>query len=189
MKKLFTLLSILAIFAASTAFRSAEGKKYFTRTGHIWFYSHTPVEDIEAHNYKVSSVMDAATGKMEFAVLMTAFQFEKALMQEHFNENYVESEKYPKSMFKGQISDLSKVNWSKDGTYPVKVSGDLTIKDKTNPVTTDGTIEIKGDAVNAKSKFKIKLSDYNVEVPKMVRNKISEELEITVEMNYTELKR
>lgn len=189
MKKIILLFSLAAVITIGSAFRSAEGKKYFTRTGHIWFYSHTPIEDIEAHNYKVSSVLDASTGKMEFAVLMTAFQFEKALMQEHFNENYVESEKYPKAQFKGQITNVSKVNWAKDGTYPVKVSGELTIKDKTNPVSTDGTVEIKGESVNASSKFKIKLADYNVEVPKMVRNKISEELEITVEMNYSELKR
>lgn len=188
MKKTILFL-FAALLIAGTAFKTDEGKKFFTRTGHIWFYSHTSVEDIEAHNYKVSSVIDAASGAMEFSVLMTAFQFEKALMQEHFNENYVESTKYPKATFKGKISNIKDVNFSKDGSYPVTVTGNLTIKDKTNPVSTKGTLVVKGDQFTASSKFRIKLADYNVEIPKMVSNKIAEEIDINVDMIYAEMKR
>lgn len=183
------LFLFAAALIAGSAFKTDEGKKFFTRTGHIWFFSHTPVEDIEAHNYKVSSVLDAESGAMEFSLLMTAFQFEKALMQEHFNENYVESAKYPKSTFKGKITNIKEVNLSKDGAYPVNIAGNLTIKDKTNPVNAKGTLTVKGDQLSGSSKFKIKLADYNVEIPKMVKNKISEEIDITVEMIYAEMKR
>ena len=79
------------------------GQKYFTKTGHISFYSDTPLEKIEGHNKSSNCVLDVATGKLEVATLVKGFQFEKALMQEHFNENYMESDKFPKAVFKGQI--------------------------------------------------------------------------------------
>ena len=90
--KTFTSL-IIALILASTGL----SQNYITKTGHIWFFSDAPLEDIEAHNYQVTSVLNAERGEMVFKVLMKGFQFEKALMQEHFNEKYVESDKYPES--------------------------------------------------------------------------------------------
>jgi len=101
--------------------------KQFTREGHIQFLSEAEEENIEANNYKVTSVIDFATGNMEFAALMKAFEFEKALMEEHFNENYVESELYPKASFKGKITNLEVVNLEEDGVYEVEIEGSLTL--------------------------------------------------------------
>jgi polyisoprenoid-binding protein YceI len=143
------------------------------------------MEDIAADNNKVSSILDSKTGKIAIEILVKSFHFKKALMEEHFNENYMESTKYPKSKFDGKIDNLSEINFSKDGTYKTTVSGKLTMKDKTNQVTTPGTITVKGGKVNAKAVFKVKLADYNVEVPAVVKDKISKDIEITVDLDYS----
>src|SRR5688500_15395398 len=92
----------------------AIGQKYFSKTGKISFHSDTPMEKIEAHNTTASTVLDIGTGSLEWAVLIQGFKFEKALMQEHFNENYMESTEFPKAKFKGKIDNISSVNFKKD---------------------------------------------------------------------------
>ena len=164
---------------------SANAQKYMTKNGFIGFYSHTPMEDIKADNNQVASVLDTGTGEIVFQVLIKSFHFEKALMEEHFNENYMESEKYPKSTFKGKITNLSSVNFSKNGTYDVTVDGDLTIHNVTNKVNAKGTIEVITGGINASSKFNIVPEDYKIEIPGVVREKINKNLEVTVSMKYT----
>jgi len=107
------LLIALAILPTATFAQ----ERYMTRTGHIAFHSETPVENIHADNRKVSSVWDVTTGAVEFAVLIKAFEFEKALMQEHFNENYMESNTYPKATFKGKVLGVAAEQLKKPGTY------------------------------------------------------------------------
>ncbi len=181
-----TTLTIIFLSLATFGFAQ---DKYFTRNGTITFFSSTPVEDIKAQNFGVTSVLDTKSGDMEFSLLMKSFEFKKALMQEHFNENYVESDKFPKASFKGKVQDISSVNFSKDGVYPVKVSGDMTIHGVTNPVTTDGTIEIKDGKVHANSKLMIKPEDYEIEIPSVVRDNIAQEMEVTVHTTLDPLKR
>ena len=164
---------------------SANAQKYMTKNGFIGFYSHTPMEDIKADNNQVAGVLDTGTGEIVFQVLIKSFHFEKALMEEHFNENYMESEKYPKSTFKGKITNLSSVNFSKNGTYDVTVDGDLTLHNVTNKVNARGTIEVITGGINASSKFNIAPEDYKIEIPSVVREKISKNLEVTVSMKYT----
>lgn len=159
-------------------------QKYMTRNGYIGFFSHTPLEDIKADNNQVASVLDITTGDIVFQVLIKSFDFEKALMEEHFNENYLESEKFPKSTFTGKILNLSDVDFSKNGTYDVTVEGDLTIHGVTNKVSAKGTIEVKSDGIYANSKFNIVPEDYKIEIPGLVRNNIARSLEITVRMKY-----
>ncbi|QQS29196.1 MAG: YceI family protein [Sphingobacteriales bacterium] len=171
----FLLVSSASIFAQS---------KYFTKNGHIDFFSSTPVEDISAVNDKVTSILDIETGKLDFAVLIKAFEFEKALMQEHFNENYMESDQYPKSTFKGQIDNIADVNFSNDGSYSVTVSGDLTIHGVTKPVSTRGTIDIVAGKIAANSKFTVAVADYNIEIPKLVKDNIAKNIDITVAIKY-----
>ena len=124
-------LFIIAIILAAL---SAHGQgKYLTKEGHINFYSHTAIEDITADNNEVAGIIDAETGEVVINVKMTAFQFEKKLMQEHFNENYVESEKFPKAVFKGKIVNNETVKYGSQGYYSVTVEGDMTIHGETNP--------------------------------------------------------
>ena len=178
MKRL-TFLMILCLL-----FLSANAQKYMTKNGFIGFYSHTPMEDIKADNNQVAGVLDIATGEMVFQALIKSFHFEKALMEEHFNENYMESEKFPKAMFKGKITNFATANFSKNGTYEVTVEGDLTIRDVTNKIITKGTIEVVTGGINASSKFRIVPEDFKISIPGVVRDKISKDLEVTVSMKY-----
>ena len=160
-------------------------QKYFVREGKVSFYSDAPVEKIEASNNSATSVIDAESGKMEFAVLIKAFQFEKALMQEHFNENYMESSKFPKAKFKGMITNNAEVDYTKDGTYPVTVKGDLTIHGVTQPVEVSGEISVVNGIVNAKAKFEVAVADYDIKIPAVVQDNIAKTVLIDVDIeNY-----
>jgi hypothetical protein len=152
---------------------AAIGQKYFSKTGKITFYSKAPLETIEAHNSSATTVIDLSTGNLEWAVLIKGFTFEKALMQEHFNENYMESSIYPKAKFKGKIDNYTSLNLTKEGAYAVSVSGQLEIHGVSQPVTTQGTITVKGGQITAKSNFSIALADYGIEIPKLVEDNIS----------------
>ena len=179
MKKNFVLVGLFFVLS-----NAAIAQKFFTKNGNISFFSTTSLENIKADNNQVMSVMNPATGEMQFSVLVKSFHFKKALMEEHFNENYLESDKFPKSTFKGTIADISKVNFSKDGTYPVTVSGDLTIHGITKKITTAGDININGGKITGKSVFKVALADYSITVPRVVEANISKTIEITVNCLY-----
>ncbi len=186
MRNILLILALFAFFATENTF--AQGK-YFTRDGHVSFFSAAPMENIEAENHKATSVIDTETGRMEFAILIKAFEFEKALMQEHFNENYMESNQYPKATFKGDIQNASDVDWTTDGTYDVTVSGDMTIHGVTKNITTEGTIIVENGAISAKSKFKVAVADYDIEIPTVVVDNIAKEIEVTVDMKYQRLEK
>jgi polyisoprenoid-binding protein YceI len=176
-------LTFLILFL-SVAF-TVNAQKYITRDGYISFYSHTAVEDIKGDNNQVASVFDISTGELVFQVLIKSFHFDRALMEEHFNENYMESDKYPKSTFKGKISNLAEVNFSNNGTYKVKVEGDLTIHGVTNKISAEGILEVIKGGINASSKFNINPEDYKINIPGVVSDKINKNLEVTVSMKYT----
>ena len=156
---------------------------YMTRTGKIDFNatSKKSPEKIEGINNEVANIINAKTGDIVFQVLIKSFKFESELMQEHFNENYMESDKFPKSEFKGNISNINEVNFSKDGTYNVTVTGKLTIHGVPKDVSVPGTLTVKGKMVNAKAKFTIVLKDYKVEVPALVADKVNKEAIITLD--------
>jgi polyisoprenoid-binding protein YceI len=172
------------ILAAAFTISSAQSN-YITQNGYISFYSHTPIEDISADNNAVGSIINTETGEMVFTLQMTDFQFEKKLMQQHFNENYVESDKFPTSTFKGAITNNEQVDYATPGVYPVSVEGDLTIHGVTKRIQTPGTIEVTGDGLKASSKFIVEPAHYDIKIPGIVRNKIAREMEVTVKMEYT----
>ena len=178
-KFIFTLL--LAIFLFTNSLYS---QKYFTRDGKISFLSEAPMENIKAINSKATSVLDIESGNIEFAVLIKAFQFKKALMQEHFNENYLESSEFPKAIFKGKIDNVSEVDFSKDGSYEATVIGKMTIHGVTNPISTTGTINVTGGEISVQSQFVALVADYDIKIPGVVRDNIAKEVEITVDISY-----
>ncbi len=158
--------------------------RFFTKTGHIEFFSHTAIEDIQAVNDQVTSFMDISTGDMVFAVLIRSFEFPKPLMQEHFNENYLESEKFPKASFEGKISNMKAIDFTKPGNYPVKVTGKLSIHGVTRDIAADGQLTVKKDTIVGDAVFNIRPEDYNINIPAMVKQKLAEYLKVTVQMNY-----
>jgi hypothetical protein len=181
MKQLLLLLFFLSLFIVSDA------QKFITKNGYIGFYSHTPIEDIKADNNQVASVLDISTGEIVFQVLIKSFHFQKALMEEHFNENYLESEKFPRSTFKGKILNFSETDFTKNGKYDVTVEGDLNIHDVTHKITAKGTIEVVSGGINVNSKFILAPEDFNIKIPAVVRENIDKTTEVTVIMKYTPL--
>ncbi len=178
----------LWLFAAMITIHST-GQMYFTRNGKISFFSKAPVENIMADNNEVASLLDTQKGEFDFVVLIKSFKFKKALMEEHFNENYMESNTFPKANFKGTIADLSTINFSKDGIYPVTVKGDLTIHGVKNSIQAPGIITIAQGIINATSKFTVKVKDYNIKIPFIVINNIAEVIDISVDCKYDSFKR
>lgn len=177
-------LFLIALLCSVSSFGQT---RFFTKKAKVTFDATSPSspEKIRGINENAVTVIDASTGAMEFMVSMTAFVFEKALMGEHFNENYVESEKFPKANFKGSITNMKEVDLGKNGNYPVDVKGSMTIHGVTKEVQAKGTITVMDGAIVAgKSEFKILLADYKVEIPGVVSDKIDKEAKIKIEANY-----
>jgi polyisoprenoid-binding protein YceI len=176
-KVIFLLLSV-------AAFSTVNAQKYFTKSGKVNFFCKTAMENIDAQNKSATSVMDAKTGQLEFSVLMTGFEFEKDLMQKHFNENYVESEKFPKSTFKGKIDDLTKVDFTKDGSYTVNISGTLEMHGQKKDLKTTATFVVKAGKVSATSTFDVRLEDYKIKQDAAIKGISSSGIKVTVNVNY-----
>jgi hypothetical protein len=185
-KKIIKTWLIIPALLAGMAMANAQGK-YFTRNGNVSFSAGTSLENIDAINRKAASVIDAATGQLEFTVLIKAFEFERALMQDHFNENYMESDKFPKASFKGSIVNNNEVGYTKNGSYPVQLKGDLTIHGVTKPVTLKGNIEVKDQKLNATSAFDVTIADYNITIPGLVSDKIDKQAKVKVDLVYEPL--
>lgn len=162
------LVSTVAVFS----------QKYKTTTGSISFHSHAALEDIDAKNNQVTGLLDASNGGLAFIVIIKSFEFDKSLMQTHFNDNYMNSDTYPKSTFEGKITNNADVSYGKNGTYNVNVTGKLTIHGVTKDVTAAGSAVVNGTSITLKSSFKIKLEDYGIKNDK-VKN-ISSEIEVNV---------
>jgi hypothetical protein len=184
MKKQIAIILAAFLFAASVFAQD----KYFTKSGRISFHSRSPMETIEAQHKSVTCVLDTKTGNMQFAILMKGFEFEKALMQEHFNENYVESHKFPKAEFKGQIINSGEINFAKDGNYTARVKGQLTMHGVTKDVEANGTVLVKAGKLQTGAEFIVLLSDYKIEIPKIVKENISNTVKITVDCALEPLK-
>lgn len=164
------------------------GQIYFTRNGQISFFSKAPLENITAYNNEVTSFLDLQKRELAFVVLVKSFKFQKALMEEHFNENYMESNTFPKANFKG-ILDGDNTDFSKDGTYHVTVKGDLTIHGVTKNLEAPGIITIANGVINATSKFKLQVKDFNIKIPSTVINNIAETVDVSVSCKYDSFKK
>jgi len=179
MKYIFVACTLLFLSVAAHA-----QNKYITRTGTVSFFSNTSAENIDATNSEAFSLVDITKGEVAFQVLITGFKFKKALMEEHFNENYMESTKFPKAIFQGTIADLSKVNFKNNGSYTVNLSGDLTMHGVTNKVTIPATVIIQGGKLSATSKFDVRLADYKIKVPSLVAKQVAEAVAVSINCAY-----
>jgi polyisoprenoid-binding protein YceI len=179
------LIVLALVLTASISFAQ---DKFYTKTGKITFYSKAPLEEIEGKNKTVTAVLDSKSGALQFAVQMKGFEFEKQLMQQHFNENYVESDKYPRAEFKGNITNNSEINYSKDGSYTAKIKGKLTIHGVTRDVETTGTLKVDGGKIDANSTFNVLISDYKITIPSIVKDKVSKTIKIVVDCDLEPLK-
>lgn len=158
--------------------------RLISKSATIQFFSKMPLENIEAINPNGISVIDKTTGQLEFSVLMKGFKFEKALMQEHFNENYVESDQFPKATFKGKFDNFQSINFAKDGLYTTTVTGNIQLHGITKPISTKVSLVVKNQLIIGESNFEIKLEDYRIKIPSLVKDKISKTVLITIKAPY-----
>lgn len=155
-KKLLVMLA--SVFASSLV-----AQIYIAKKCDISFSAPTPIEDIAAINTAAKPLLNTKTGDLQMKILMTAFIFEKPLMQEHFNENYVESEKFPYALFKGKLNE--KIDFTKDGEYKTTATGKLTIHGVEKERTIDGVITVKGSEITLSSSFKVLFEDHGIVIP------------------------
>ncbi len=187
MKEIISSL-VLAVALLTFSFVAQAQDRYVSSKTHIKFFSTTPVEDIEAHNYASVSTIKPGSGEVVFSIPIQSFEFEKAMMQQHFNnEHFLESNVYPKSKFKAAITNLDEIDFSKNGKYQAEIEGEMTIKDKTNPLKESGTITVNDQTLTVNAVFDLVLADYGITFneSEMVSTKISKTIEITVVAEYT----
>ena len=171
------LLAVLWLLAPSTAHAQT---RYLTKTGQVSFFSATPLEDIDAHNKQVAAVLDLGTGQLAFSLPVKGFVFKRTLMQEHFNENYLESDKYPKATFSGRFIGLDAAGLATPGPHAVQVAGDLTLHGVTRRIQVPASLELKGGQLLAATTFTVASADYGIEIPLLVRDKIAKTVTVRV---------
>ena len=174
MKKVLLLIILMWSFSISA-------QKYVTKSGTLKFSSDAPLEKIEAVNSNVMSAIDISKKIIVVKVLIKSFKFEKALMEEHFNENYLESDEFPNSTFKGKFIDVPDMN--SIVTQNLKVDGVISIHGKEKNISTVVELIVDGDVVSVKGKFDVKLEDFAIEIPSAVTGKISKNLEVFFNFN------
>ena len=181
--------TILFFFLLHISFTGFAQSKLFTKNGIISFYSKAPIEDIEATNNKVLAIVDLEKNTIEFSVLIKGFEFEKGLMQDHFNDSYLESDKYPKAYFKGVFEEsIHGISSAGNKTYTLTVTGNLSLHGVTQPLKTLGVVAVNNKLIKASSSFTIRLSDYKIKIPSLVASNISKEILIKVNIpSFTEI--
>ncbi len=178
MKKLF-----LAAIAVVTMAFSANAQTFNTRTGTIAFDATSALEDITASTSSASGAIQGTTGVVQISVNVKSFHFKRALMEEHFNENYLESEKFPKATFSGQLQGWNAEMLKKDGTQTLTVKGKLTMHGVEREVQNKAVITINGGAiVAANTDFTVAAADYNIAIPSAVKDKIAKTIKVSVKL-------
>ena len=175
----FAMKRILLIILMSPTICAVSAQKYITEKSKVIFFSDAPIEDIVAENKNVSGIVDLSTLQMVFSIPIMDFQFEKKLMKEHFNEKYMETEKFPKAIFQGHIIN---VVIKESGEQKVIAKGKLSIHGITKEVEIPGTFNISQEnKILIKSTFLIKLSDYSINIPQLLWQNIAEQVEVKLD--------
>ncbi len=173
------LLVLLYYFVAN----AVQAQQLFTATSsEITFFSDAPLEDIEAVNKASQSLINTGTREIAVKVPIKSFVFPKSLMQEHFNENYMESDKFPYAVFKGKINDA--VDFTKPGTYDVSATGKLNIHGVERDQTLKGKLTVQPDKLNLNASFEVALADHKIKIPEVVFMKIAEKVQVKCQLGY-----
>ncbi|MBN2681905.1 MAG: YceI family protein [Bacteroidales bacterium] len=173
------ILLIITVFFAAMFFCKAQNKM-FTRTGKVYFISKTSIINIDGTNNRTICFLDTKTGEIAAGMAMKHFEFTLPLAEEHFNENYVESDKYPNAKLSGKINNFDKIDLNEQKTNKVEIIGKLTFHGVTNDIKITGILEIKKDKYIASSEFEINIDDYKIKVPKLVDEKVAKVIPVKV---------
>lgn len=176
MQRLF--FTLIALFLCT----GIKAQIWVSKSVNSSFFSSTPVEDIDAQSKTGASAINIKTNDIIFKISNSSYQFKKKLMQEHFNENYIESDKYPTSDFKGKI--VEQIDFSKPGTYPITVKGNLQIHGVTKEYQAKGSLIITADEIKATSAFNVKLADHDIKIPTIVFKQIAETIQVKMTATY-----
>jgi hypothetical protein len=174
MKKIISVIAVFCGLFTTASF----GQIYMADSARISFFSKTNAEDIDAANTLCKPIMSISTGEFDVSLNNTSFDFPKPLMKEHFNEDYMESAKYPKTVFTGKINGT--VDYLTDGTYNVTVTGTMDMHGVKKTITVPGTITVKGSALFIYAKFNIKIADYNIKLPSFLSMNVADNVDVTV---------
>ncbi len=178
------LLSLILYLAGS----ESTAQKYMTRNGYVHFKSNAKVDDdVEAVNRSMACALDLQTGEIVFTVLIKNFTFRKALMQEHFNENYMESDRFPRATYRGIIADHSRIDFSKNGKHKVKLAGTLTIRDIPKSREDDAELEIRDGVIIITSSFGVACADHDIKIPKLVEDKVAKVIDVDFQVELKEV--
>jgi polyisoprenoid-binding protein YceI len=169
---------LLIAFILSSPF--AWSQKLTVEKSKVVFFSDAAIEDITAENKKASGLFNQDNGEIVFSIPISGFKFAKALMQEHFNEKYMESDKFPKATFQGAIQGYDKQLSSGSAT----AKGKMTIHGVTKEVQIPGTLIRQGNKLQMTSKFMVRLADYNIAIPQLLWQNIAEQVEVTVDFTF-----
>jgi polyisoprenoid-binding protein YceI len=171
------LLFLLVLFVYSPA----NSQKYSLEKSLVSFFSEAPIENITAQNSKTSSLFNTTSGEVVFSIPIKEFKFDKSLMKEHFDEKYMESDRYPKAIFQGKFLNFK---LDEEGEQNVRALGKLTMHGVTREIDVTGTFEINPNQIVARANFLIRLKDYKIKIPQLLWNNIAEEVKVTVEFTY-----
>ena len=166
---------------------SCDAQIYSCRQGEISFYSEAPLENIEAHTNNVNSFLNLSTKEVAFVIPIRGFHFAKALMQEHFNEKYMESDQYPNATYKGKLGN--EADLTKNGTYPVTATGKMNIHGVEKEITQKGTITVKDNQINLTCEMPVAVSDYKIRIPKLLFQNIADTVLVKMNVNYQPLQK
>jgi hypothetical protein len=178
MKHFLLLPAFILIFN----FSSAQNKLYNSNKSEFSFFSKTPLEDIDAKNTRANSIINLSNRELVVRIPVSQFQFKNKLMQQHFNENYMESEKFPYATFKGKINE--EIDFSKSGTYSVSASGILNIHGIDQNRNLVGQLTVSENSLLLETKFEVLLVDHKIDIPKLVFKKIAEKINVSASINY-----
>ena len=174
MRNLFRISGLLLVLLSPDIL--AQSKLYATTSGQTSFHSSTPAEDIDAVNKKTQAILNTTTGEVAVLMNMRDFDFPNELMEEHFNENYMESAKHPRATFKGKLDQP--VDFSRKGTFEWSATGTFSVHGVSQPRTLKGTMTVQDEKISIDSEFKVPLTDHKIEVPKIVFVKIAQVIEV-----------
>ncbi len=170
--------SVLLMIAVCFCLEKSQGQIYVADSCRVTFFTAAAVEDITAVNTSSKPIMSTSSGAIQISITNEGFIFNKTLMQEHFNEDYMESDKYPHSVFKGKVNE--KIDYTQEGENTVTVTGTLDMHGVKKNITIPGTITIKNGMIFLKANFTAKLVDYNIKVPSVLGNNVAEQVAITL---------
>ncbi|MBU2913268.1 MULTISPECIES: YceI family protein [Reichenbachiella] len=175
------LLFVIALFAMTQAMAQ---NTLIDRAGVASFFSEAPMEDIEAVNKEVLGAIDLEKGTLAVSMFIKGFHFDKSLMEEHFNENYLESEKYPKATFKGKITDYANLDLTKTGTYTAEADGEMEIHGVKKPLKTRVEFKVTASTIEAKTAFEISVAEHDIEIPTLVIKNIAEFVDVKASFKF-----